>query len=60
MLPIQAPSMRTWATRFPACVRHGDVHRLSNLGGFFLASFDHFLRVCQSNTHLNSLVINDN
>ena len=38
----------------PACIRHGDVHRLSKLGGLFLASFDHSLRVCQSNTHLDS------
>src|SRR5216683_6761081 len=28
MLPIQAPSMRTWETRLPAFVDHGDVHRL--------------------------------
>jgi len=31
MLPIQAPSLRTWPTRFSAAVNYGDIHGLGRL-----------------------------
>jgi len=38
MLPIQAPSIRTWATMFPPSSAHRDVHGLADSFAFFSAA----------------------